>query len=199
MRVCMSAWVETATPPSNCSCTTSYRRYVMAFSQACFWRCWCHGLDWAPNCVNRSQQLIDESTFCNYIQPSYLLWQDICRRSSSSLLKCQVVGVAAESRWQIVSFSTPAESSHCLHTNAYLCEEFTWYPLIQQKSKNYLKKKKKTLNFLRRIQQFFLVGNFCPEEEKKWKSRTGGGWDNTKHTASILMCVAISSVRNVLC
>lgn len=101
MRVCMSAWVETATPPSNCSCTTSYRRYVMAFSQACFWRCWCHGLDWAPNCVNRNQQLIDESTFCNYIQPSYLLWQDICRRSSSSLLKCQVVGVAAESRWQI--------------------------------------------------------------------------------------------------
>lgn len=29
------------------------------------------------------------------------------------------------------------------------------------------KKKKKNLNFLRRIQQFFLVGNFCPEEEKK--------------------------------
>ena len=68
-------------------------------------------------------------------------------------------------------FSTPAESSRCLHTNAYLCEEFTRYPLIQQKSKNYLKKKKKQLP-LKNSAVFFLVGNFCPEEGKKQKK-----WD----------------------
>lgn len=40
-------------------------------------------------------------------------------------------------------------------------------PAYSAEIKELFKKKKKTLNFLRRIQQFFLVGNFCPEEEKK--------------------------------
>lgn len=51
-------------------------------------------LDEAPNCVNRNRGFDWWKHLCNYIQSSYLLWQDFCRQFYSSLPQCQVVGVA---------------------------------------------------------------------------------------------------------
>lgn len=62
------------------------------------------GSVWAPMCVNRNLALDWWVHLCNYIQPSHLLWQDICHQTSSSRLECQVVGVSGERRWKIVSF-----------------------------------------------------------------------------------------------
>lgn len=68
----------------------------------------------APKCVNWNLALDWWVHLCNYIQPSHLLWRDICHRASSSLLECQLVGVAGEQRWKIVSFQHTCRSPGCL-------------------------------------------------------------------------------------
>lgn len=67
-----------------------------------------------PKSVNWNLALDWWVHLCNYIQPSHLLWRDICHRASSSLLECQLVGVARERRWKIVSFQHTCRSPGCL-------------------------------------------------------------------------------------